>query len=216
MRLGLTLGLLALPLLLAACGDSPVGRAGAAAVGLVRPNTQPPITRAEAEASPYASILVRVGGGQPAWVVLFGASADRQTWLAADRSVIVTRAGRIVATANLPGGQLVDTWQSGPDPLSGPVEFLDGAAAWRVVDLQPGDRFGFRLDCTLAVTARGPVVILERSYDLATVEERCRGSDGSAIVNRFWADPRTGFVWKSDQWAGPGTRISIEVVKPYL
>jgi hypothetical protein len=202
--------------LLAGCGDSQVGRAGGAVLSLVRPNTAPPITRAEADASPFASILVRVDGGRPAWVVLFGTTADRQTWLAADRSVIVTRHGRVVATANLPSGQLVDTWQGAPDPLAGPVDLLDGAATWRVVDLQPGDRFGFRLDCTLAVTARGPVEILERSFDLATVQERCRTSEGGTVTNTFWVDPRTGFVWKSDQWAGPGTRISIEVVKPYL
>ncbi len=36
----------------------------------------------------------------------------------------------------------------------------------------------------------------------------------AAIVNRFWLDPRTGFVWKSDQWAGPAGRVRIEVLKP--
>jgi hypothetical protein len=208
--------LLLLATMLPGCGDSAVGRAGGAALSLARPNTAPPITREEADASPFASILVRVGGGAPAWVVLYGATTERQTWLAADRTVIVTRQGRVVATANLPTGQLVDTWQGAADPLAGPVELLDGAATWRVVDLQPGDRFGVRLDCTLAVTARGPVVILDRSFDLATVQERCRVSEGGAITNTFWVDPRSGFVWKSDQWAGPGTRIAIEVIKPYL
>lgn len=203
-------------LALAACGDSAVGRAGLAIGQTVRgPSSAPPVTRAQVEASPFASIMVRVNEGAPAYVVLYGAVGNRLTWLAADRAVLVTQNGRLVATANLPQGQLVNTWPGPDDPLSGPAEALDGAAHWRVVDLQPGDRFGYRLDCTLRVTERGPVVILERQYDLATVEERCRGSDGANIVNRFWVDPRTAQVWRSDQWAGPGVRVRIEVLKPF-
>lgn len=209
-------GLAAVPLLvLAACGDSAVGRSATAIGGrLLAPADQPPVTRAQVDASPYAAILAKATGGRTAYVVLHGTVGDRQTWLGADRAVLVTEHGRLVATANLPAGQLVDTWFGQPDPLAGPAEAIDGAAAWRVMDLQPGDHFGYRLDCTFAVTGRGPVVILERQYELAAVEERCRGSDGRSVVNRFWVDPRTGFVWKSDQWAGPGERIRIEVVKP--
>jgi hypothetical protein len=205
--------LVALPFL-AACGDSPVGRSAAALGGVFAPSDRPPVTRAQAESSPFASILVRVDGGQTAYVVLHSAVGDRLTWLGADRAVLVTQKGRLVSTVGLSGGRIVDTWFGPPDPLAGPVELLDGAAAWRLVDIQPGDVFGFRVDCTMAVTARGPVVILERQYELATVEERCRGSDGRSIVNRFWVDPRTGFVWKSDQWAGPAGRVRIEVLKP--
>jgi hypothetical protein len=200
---------------LAACGDSAVGRSATAiASGLGGGRDVPPVTRAQADASPFASILVRVAGGRTAYVVLHSATAERQTWLGADRAVLVTQRGRLVATVGLPGGQLVDTWFGPPDPLAGPVELLDGAASWRVVDLQPGDRFGYRLDCVMRVTARGQEVILERQFELATVEETCRGSDGARITNRFWVDPRSGFVWKSDQWAGAAGRVRIEVLKP--
>jgi hypothetical protein len=206
-------GLLAVTL--AGCGDSAVGRSAAAiGQGIAGGRDAPPITREQADASPYAAILVRAEGGRTAYVVLHSATAERQTWLGADRTVLVTQRGRLVQTAGLPGGQLVDTWFGPPDPLAGPVELLEGAAGWRVVDLQPGGRFGYRLDCTMRVTERGPVVILDRQYDLATVEERCRGGDGASIVNRFWIDPRSGFVWKSDQWAGAAGRVRIEVVKP--
>ncbi len=200
--------------LLAACGDSAIGRSAVALSDTLIGSDRVPISRADADASPYAAILVRASGGRPAYVVLYGSVGGRQTWLGADRGVLVTEHGRLVATANLRGGQLVNTWFGPPDPLSGPVEALDGAAGWRQVDLQPGDVFGYRLDCTMAVTARGPVVILDLQYELATVEERCRGDDGASIVNRFWVDPRSGFVWKSDQWAGPAGRIRIEVLKP--
>jgi hypothetical protein len=200
--------------LLAGCGDSAIGRSATALGSAFFGGERAPVTRAQVDESPYASILVRVDGGQLAYVVLYGSVGDRQTWLGADRTVLVTERGRLVATYGLAAGRIVDTWFGPPDPLAGPVELLDGAASWRQVDLQPGDVFGFRLDCTMAVTARGPVVILERQYELATVEERCRGSDGSSIVNRFWIDPRTGFVWRSDQWAGPAGRVRIEVLKP--
>lgn len=209
-RVGCALSLL----LLAGCGDSVVGRSATAFTSMFQAGGRPPVTREQVEASPFASILVRVDGGQIAYVVLHSAVGGRQTWLGADRTVLVTQQGRLVATYGLAGGRIVDTWFGPPDPLTGPVELLDGAASWRLVDVQPGDVFGYRLDCTMAVTARGPAVILERQYELATVEERCRGSDGRAIVNRFYIDPRTGFVWASDQWAGPAGRVRIEVVKP--
>lgn len=201
-------------LALAACGDSPIGRSAVAIGDTLLAGDRPPVTREAADASPFAAILVKADGGRSAYVVLHSTVSERQTWLGADRTVLVTLNGRLVATANLPGGRVVNTWFGPPDPLGGPVDSIDGAATWRMMDLQPGDIFGYRLDCTMVVTARGPVVILDRQYDLAAVEERCRGDDGAAIVNRFWLDPRTGFVWKSDQWAGPAGRVRIEVLKP--
>jgi hypothetical protein len=201
-------------LLLAGCGDSAVGGAGAAIGGSLFREDRPPVTRAQVEASPFAAILVQAAGGASAYVVLHSTVGDRQTWLGADRAVLVTQRGRLVATYNLPGGQLVNTWFGPPDPLTEPPDQLDGAASWRIVDLQPGDQFGVRLDCTMRVVRRGTVVILDLQYDLAEVEEGCRSTDGARIVNRFWVDPRTGFVWKSDQWAGAAGRVRIEVLKP--
>lgn len=201
-------------LALTGCGDSVVGRSAGALAGSLFGDRRPPVTRAQVDESPYAAILVSVDGGKVAYVVLYGSVGGRQFWMAADRTVLVTQGGRLVATSGLGGGRIVDTWFGPPDPLVGPVELLDGAAGWRQVDIQPGDVFGLRLDCTMQVTARGPRIILERQYELATVEERCRTSEGSSVVNRFWVDPRTGQVWASDQWAGPAGRVRIEVVKP--
>ena len=201
-------------LALGGCGESVVGRSASALGSVLFGNKRPPVTRAQVDESPYAAILVSVDGGTVAYVVLYGSVGGRQFWIAADRAVLVTEGGRLVATAGMAGGRIVDTWFGPPDPLVGPVELLDGAAGWRQVDIQPGEVFGLRLDCTMQVTARGPQVILERQYELATVEERCRTSGGSSVVNRFWVDPRTGFVWASDQWAGPAGRVRIEVVKP--
>ena len=42
------------------------------------------------------------------------------------------------------------------------------------------------------------------------MEERCPLASG-AVVNRFWADAESGTVWRSEQWAGDGVTLSIEM-----
>ena len=43
--------------------------------------------------------------------------------------------------------------------------------------------------------------------------ERCRGN-GESFVNRFWADPETGGIYRSEQWIGPQGPLWVEVVNP--
>ena len=43
---------------------------------------------------------------------------------------------------------------------------------------------------------------LQRKEEVLLLEETCRG--GARFVNRFWADARTGGVFRSEQWIGEG------------
>jgi hypothetical protein len=121
-----------------------------------------------------------------------------------------TDGARVVAMAGL------STWVAatrfdGPDPLASATALLDGpATARRLVDLMTGARdpqrmrFGISLECHLRAA---------RAEDALYVEERCGG--GARFVNRFWADPATGAVWRSEQWGGSdGRMMTVEVITP--
>ena len=53
------------------------------------------------------------------------------------------------------------------------------------------------------------------TFNLERVPETC--SNGyRTFANTYWADPATGFVWKSEQWVGPRLEpMTVEVVRPH-
>ncbi|MEX0281239.1 MAG: YjbF family lipoprotein, partial [Arenibacterium sp.] len=55
------------------------------------------------------------------------------------------------------------------------------------------------------VEDQGPtkINIIELSYTVRYVRERCEMADGSAITNEYWIDSRRPIVWESRQWGGP-------------
>jgi hypothetical protein len=180
---GLTQLLLPLAVLLAACGETPAG-------GL-RP-TEPP-------SAPQGQELLLLS---PRRVALspISEAGDRRVWRSEGNIALATEGARVVATAGLPR-MVMATRFDGADPLDDPRALLGREApARRTVDLggddrDPGDmRFGVTLDCALQGR-------MEAGWIL--VEERCQG-DGLAFTNRFWADPATGAVRRSEQWAGEG------------
>jgi hypothetical protein len=129
-----------------------------------------------------------------------GPEGPRRIWRGEGNIAIETAGPRVVATAGLPR-QLLYTRFESPDPLDDPGSLAGReATARRLVDV--GDagrdpaamRFGLLLDCTLGARPEA---------DWLLVEERCTGS-GLAFTNRFWADPATGRIARSEQWAGDG------------
>ena len=55
-------------------------------------------------------------------------------------------------------------------------------------------------------------MIFERSYSLTRIEEHCR-TPRRTFTNTYWAEPDTGFIWKSEQWVGPKvTPFTVQIV----
>ena len=124
----------------------------------------------------------------------------RQLWRGSGQVALATDGARVVGTAGL-GQMVVATRFDGPDPIEDARALLGrDARARRTIDLAGEDRdpasmrFGLVVDCALRGRAEGGWIL---------VEERC-GGDVPAFTNRFWADPATGLVWRSEQWAGDG------------
>ncbi|WP_052401741.1 YjbF family lipoprotein [Muricoccus aerilatus] len=219
------LRLLPLLFLLAACETPDMGETGRTVENALRasvflPPRQDgltPIRRAlpagsiqdvdEVEATDGPTLLVTYGSQRKVMSLIQG-TGEQRMWRSDDGTVIATDGARVVATAGTQTSLAATRFDS-PDPLDDVTTLVERpAAARRVVDLVPANRdidrmrFGVPLECRLRA-----VRVEEGLY----VEERCGG--GARFVNRYWADPETGAVWRSEQWVGMDNRpLVIEVV----
>jgi hypothetical protein len=182
--------LIAALLLLSACGQPP-------AEGLSRPATGTPPDAVVPE--PQGPSLLLEGPRRVVLVPISGTGA-RQVWRGSGQVALATDGARVVGTAGL-GQMVMATRFDGPDPIEDARALLGrDARARRTIDLSGENRdpasmrFGLVVECAL----RG-----QRDGGWIVVEERC-GGDVAAFTNRFWADPATGIVWRSEQWAGDG------------
>ncbi len=167
--------------------------------------------REEAVARPGQPALSLSLGRRQALASLHQTQGERRLWRTAGGLVVATDGARVVATSGLQE-MVAATRFDGPDPLTSPL-VLSGREAQtrRVVDLmrlgrQPeGMSFGVTLDCQLRA--------VEADADSMLVEERCRGD--ATFTNRFWVDPRSGAVFRSEQWIGRGLPpLIVEVLSP--
>lgn len=209
--------LLALPLLLlAACGDTVMA-------DLMRPVLGGPAADDPAgEAMPRSRLPAPAGDGLPAEpalsvrqgsrrvvAVMIEENGERRLWRSPDGLVVATDGARVTATAGT-RTYLAATRLDGPDPLDDPTALAERPATLRRwVDLMRPDRspdhmrFGLGLECRLRAARSGEALL---------VEERCGG--GASFINRYWAVPETGAIWRSEQWVGEERPMVIEVLTP--
>jgi hypothetical protein len=167
--------------------------------------------RGEAAAPPGRPALLVSLRQRQAVALLHQTQGERRLWRSAGGLVVATDGARVVATSGLEDS-LAATRFEGPDPLAAPLELTgEDRGTRRVVDLmrrgrQPdGMRFGLIIDCTLRRA--------EATEEVVMVEERCRGD--ATFTNRFWADPRSGAIFRSEQWIGPRLpMLAVEVLTP--
>jgi hypothetical protein len=179
---------LALCVLVAGCGDTPIYEAlpsGAAPQAIAPPVSGPALVML----APRQAVLLPVS-----------VNGDRRLWRGEGNIAIATEGPRVVGTAGL-GQAVTSTRFEGADPLADPRALVGHeAVARRSLDLAGADRdpgsmrFGLLLDCMLTGRAEPGWIV---------VEERCEG-DGATFTNRFWADAATGTIRRSEQWAGEG------------
>lgn len=175
-----------------------------------------PLTRAGVNQIPYATIGAKIGKGPRSLLVLGRVAGDDLHWISADRAALVTRHGRLVASAGLPHN-LTATRTVEPDPVATGLHRLQGTrSATRLVDITPGNLFSMPVYAELQVLGRERIQVLELDFDTLVVTEWCRVPLLEwEFENRFWVDARTGFVWRSVQHLSPEVpEVRIEVFKP--
>lgn len=155
------------------------------------------------------ALRLRWAKGQ-AVALLIEQHGETRMWRSAGGLVVATDGARVTATAGLRewvAGSRID----GPDPLDEPRSLLGRTATLRrQMDLMRADRapqgmrFGLFLTCRVSAAPQGQALL---------VSEQCRGG-GTAFTNRYWADPATGGIWRSEQWVGEAGLLRLEVVTP--
>ena len=151
-------------------------------------------------------------GSSRALVLLIQQNGENRLWRSGGGLVVATDGARVVATAGL-RDWLASTRLDGPDPLDDPLALVGQPAATlrRELDLMRGDRspdsmrFGVALSCRLTASLEGAAVL---------VLEHCRRRGGKSFTNRYWADPASGGIYRSEQWVGDTGTMRLEVVTP--
>lgn len=176
----------------------------------------PPITRAQVAEMPYATLYARFGKAPPSVLVLGRYAGEDLHWISADRGVLVTRHGRLVRTVGFQKN-LLATRGIGTDPIAAGLHQLAGDGAFtRLVDIGPGNHFQVPVSSRMERVQDETIEILELRFSTVQVREHCTSETLRwEFVNHYWADQRTGFIWKSIQHVVPDLPpFELEVLKP--
>lgn len=219
----------ALLLLLAACSSEGVNPIVGAAVSELNPlgggeaEAQPAqagqaVTRAAIQRADVAMIRIRlVGEDTGAFMQAASDNGGHVTYASSLRQLVTLRGARITGTRGL-GHDLLSVTSSQPDPLMRPIppgqwpsrvtrnyEFPAWAPRGRVESFECRFEFG----------APSEIVIIEQRHQGVEISEYCTGPTGE-FENLYFADLRTGFVWRSIQWLGHKQgHLDMQVVLPY-
>lgn len=172
----------------------------------------PSVSREMVDRVPYASIGVRFGGSPQAFVVLARKEGARDTYISADRAVLVLTGGRLVQTAgyafNLDLIQTVDDPSFKASGAKATVRFL--------YDLRDVGQFGMSVVCTRSEPVAQPVETLGVTLPARRFTEACRApAIDWEFENMFWVSEETGEVILSLQHFHPRQpAIEIHVLRP--
>jgi Group 4 capsule polysaccharide lipoprotein gfcB, YjbF len=220
-KLGLAAGL---ALGLAGCsstGDNSFQRMGALAkdsiMGSNEVVAQPELTRAQLNEIPSATIALSLGDGPRTFLVPLADNGGYLNYLDAGGRGIVMLGGAVTGTQSL-GQDLEAVRQQQDDPIARPTP----AAAWPdqvTRDYQFAQRSGVEysitLSCVFEPLVNETIEIVEIEFDVVRISEICTNARRQ-IVNTYWVEPETGFIWKSQQWLGPYLeQATIEIIRPY-
>lgn len=196
----------------AACTDVSVGSVESVRQA-IRGGTSVHPTAASVAAQPYYQLQVSAPGGD-AVLLLVSVRGDLQGWYGPDGQALFLRHGVLVRTVGLDENLDGVAFDSG-DPFAGGLQHVQAPVEYRrVLDWSPGYRYGMVATARLEPQGVEDVEILGQVHRLRRYDERVR-ADGFDVVNRYWADPADGFIWKSRQHAAPGQTLELVQLRPY-
>ena len=192
---------------------------GGSIFGDEEPAAKPPVfTREQLNAVPFATIALKDAEGNRSYVVPVADNGGYLNYHDALRRSIIMRGGLITATQGL-AYNMSAVRHAVDDPIVTPTP----VAQW------PGDvyrSYQFKLSggardfeittsCVYTLGARERIEIVELFFDTVRVDETCSNAARS-FTNTYWAEPDTGFIWRSQQWIGPRQeQMNVEIIRPY-
>lgn len=182
------------------------------------PPPRPEPTRAELNAIPFATIALSSDKTPArAFVIPVADNGGYLVYMDQLRRSVVLRGGLLTATHGL-GYNLSAIKHQADDPIAyrTPMANWPGTVVRNYqFHLSGREDYEITLTCTLQPVARETVTIVELTFSLMRVEERCVNS-ARVVENTYWAEPDSGFIWKSRQWVGPRQDpLIVEIIRPY-
>ena len=214
-------------LLLASCTDEGLNPIADAAIDELNPFDEEgdpealrgtTLTREAVTKADVATVRMRlVDEEQPGYYFASSSNGGYITYASSFRQTLTLRGSAITGTRGL-GFDLLSSTSSQPDPVKQPI---------------PPERWPSRITRSYEFPGEGPqgrievfecrfepgefreIVILQQRHRGVEISETCSGPTGE-FENLYFADIRTGFVWRSLQWTGPRQGLfDLEVILPY-
>ncbi|MEM9737199.1 MAG: YjbF family lipoprotein, partial [Pseudomonadota bacterium] len=210
--------------LVAACSSDEQAtstRLGQFALEQLRPSEPAPepvtVTRAQLNQIPFATISLAIQESPPAFVVPLADNGGYLTYMDQTRRGIVMQGGAVVGTLGF-GIDLNGVRSAANDPVAQPTPLSrwPGQVYRSYQYLQrDGPEYTISLTCVFERVARERIEIVEISYDVVRVAETCTNR-ARQVVNQYWVEEETGFIWRSIQWASPQIPpLTVEIIRPY-
>ncbi len=159
---------------------------------------------------PYASMMVTIGKGAPALMILESINGDETNWLSADNVFFRIKKGKIVQTSGL----LNNLVRIESPEYSFNLRQVNNDKFYYYYSYDKPKADNIKLIISKKIKSFEKVSILDKEMELLLVEEELINRYlGWKIKNKYWID-KEGFVWKSIQTISPKIPpIEISVTK---
>ncbi|UDJ86486.1 YjbF family lipoprotein [Erwinia amylovora] len=165
---------------------------------------------------PYASMYLRVNGGQQIFVVLGYNENGQQKWITRDKAMLAMEHGRLVKTVGL-ADNLNEVSNLQRDPLRDALHLSEGASWSRIVSWTVNGKSRAATVTSRFIQGQDEVLQLAGQPVACRVwyEEVALAENGASWRNTFWVDASSGQVRQSQQTLGTDA-LSIEatILKP--
>jgi len=172
------------------------------------------ITREIVENIPYASLTLKIGKGPRGLLILESVNDNETLWVSRDNVYIRLENGRITRTLGLVNN--IVTYLS-------PKVLFQELLKERPVNIDFIAYYSYekpvlnnlRTKVKIREISEQTIVILGHEKKTIVFEEEVENSYlGWKVKNKYWVDPKNGFVWKSIQNPSPKLpQFTIEVTK---
>ena len=215
---------LAIAGVLAGCsssGDNTFRRLGglvkASYFGGEEPERPPELTRAQLNEIPFATIALRLGDGPRTFLVPLADNGGYLNYLGSGGRGLVMLGGAVTGTQAL-GQDLEAVGHQPDDPVAHPTPLAGWPGqVWRDYQFaqRSGAQYSITLVCVFERLVRETIDIVEINFEVVRISEVCTNARRQ-VVNTYWVEAETGFIWKSKQWLGPHLeQATIEIIRPY-
>ena len=169
-------------------------------------------TPAQVAAIPYPQVQLKADD-LSALSVLGFVDQGRLSWYAGNHAIFYTTAtGLLTGTSGL--GRTYEARIVGPSPFDHLASVTGPTTVHRQYDWLPSYQMGVAVTGTLRRDREEAVEILGDVRQLVRFEEQLEGP-GMTGTNLYWADPESGYIWKSRQYLAPGYAVELMQLKPY-